>query len=135
MKAFTLIELFPLPSPDTGAWSYGPLAEQLPYLINRDTYRHTVFSARADTLRQKLATYKPVAVLCYSKIYRELFEGVIGQRFPTQIDALGVARIVLGTTQIFLCDHVVAVGTRNARLTAIGQYIQNCLTPSQRNLL
>lgn len=135
MRPFTLIELFPLPSPDTGAWPYGHLATELPFLINRDTYRHSVFVDRATTLRRKLMIHKPFAVLCYSKVYRELFEGAFGMQFPAPNNPAGIRTIVVGTTQIFLTDHVVAFGMGNAQLTAIGQAIRQELSPAQQAIL
>ena len=134
-KPFTLIELFPLPSPDTGAWPYGHLANELPFLINRDTYRHSVFADRAITLLRKVMIHKPIAVLCYSTVYRELFEGIFGMQFPAPNNAAGIREIVIGPTHIFSTDHVVAFGMGNAQLTAIGQTIRQSLTPAQLAML
>jgi len=133
-KPFTLIELFPLPSRDTVAWPYAHLAAELPFLINRDAYRHSVFADRAITLLRKVEIHRPLAVLCYSKLYRELFEGVFRVPFPAP-NAAEIPRISVGTTQIFLTDHVVAFRMTNAKLTSIGQTIRQELTPVQRAAL
>ena len=125
---FTIIELFPLPSPNGGAWPYAALANDLSYLINRDTYAHTVYAHRAAFLRRMIHIFQPKVILCYGGEHRELYEGIIGATFGPQNPnaAIAQAQVPGIQTQAYFINHVGGGrGVRNDHLNTIGQFIGN----------
>ncbi|HEU0144095.1 MAG TPA: hypothetical protein VFQ47_04860 [Nitrososphaera sp.] len=63
-----VVELMPLPSPDTSSWLYKEISA-LPYLISRKTYREYIVDSRIAHLQNNIMRYKPKAVVCYGSGY------------------------------------------------------------------
>lgn len=63
-----IVELLPLPSPDTNLWLYKDIST-LPYLISRNTYREYIVGSRIAHLQNNIMRYQPQAVVCYGSGY------------------------------------------------------------------
>ena len=123
---FTAIELFPLPSANADEWPHAGFENQLSYMINRDTYAHSVFSHRAASLRRKVHIFRPNVILCYGGEHKELYEGVFETRFGPQNPNAPVAQAQVPgiQTQVYFINHVGgAFGVRNVVLDTIGEFI------------
>jgi hypothetical protein len=72
-----LMELMPLPSPDTASWLYGEIST-LPYLTNRETYLEYVVGSRIAHLQDKIMRYQPKAVVCYGASYDSYWKRIAG---------------------------------------------------------
>jgi len=65
-----LMELLPLPSPNTGVWNYNQWS-MLSWLRNRHSYFLKILSRREAGLRQKITEHKPQAVIFYGLVLPE----------------------------------------------------------------
>nr|MDQ3005688.1 hypothetical protein [Chloroflexota bacterium] len=72
-----LTELLPLPSPDIGRWIYAQCS-QLPYLADRERYKHAFLMPRIKHLKQRISEHKPKAVIFYGFSYREYWQEIAG---------------------------------------------------------
>lgn len=70
-----LLELLPLPSPNTNTWLYHDNSS-LPYLIDRNTYRAHITGVRIAHLQDRLSRHKPKAVVFYSLQYQAYWEQI-----------------------------------------------------------
>jgi hypothetical protein len=78
-----LLDIFPLPSPDSSAWHYHEWSE-LPFLATKALYKRQLRSMRITALRERIARYAPKVVLFYSqdkKEYMPLWAEIIGDVF------------------------------------------------------
>lgn len=73
-----LLELLPLPAPNTNTWPYAALAKDLPALRDRATYRTTYQPARRAMLRALIREGRPRVVICYGLGYLESWTALAG---------------------------------------------------------
>lgn len=73
-----LLELLPLPAPNTNTWPYAALAKDVPALLDRATYRTTYQPARLAMLRALIQEGCPRAVICYGLGYLESWTALAG---------------------------------------------------------
>ena len=119
-----LLELFPLPSPSTREWLYSQHS-QLPYLIDRASYRQAVAEFRIEHLQQRIGEYQPKYVIFYGTSYRRYWEKIIGQEFTTTDNGLSYAEI--GLTSFFLVKHPARRGATDKYFDWVGRTIPKVL--------
>jgi hypothetical protein len=87
-----ILELFPLPSPGSRKWNYGPVGTQkdsakafpsgvwtdLPYLQLRRSYQREVYGARRDLLQHLIDVHEPQAVVFYGESFRKKWCEIAG---------------------------------------------------------
>jgi hypothetical protein len=80
-----LIDIFPLPSPSANRWYYDKWSE-ITILKSRDTYKSSLQDKRIDTLRKRIAAYKPKVVMFYAMgtDYAKIWEQVAETRFTAE---------------------------------------------------
>jgi hypothetical protein len=59
-----VVELLPLPSPDTTTWNYG-IWSDIPHLNTRQSYLAEIFVPRAAALKKRCIFYRPSVVIFY----------------------------------------------------------------------
>ena len=59
-----MVELLPLPSPDTASWNYGAWSD-IPHLNTRQSYHAEMFFPRAAALEKRCISYRPSVVIFY----------------------------------------------------------------------
>ena len=73
-KEAALIELFPLPSPNTRVWPY----EQ--WWPNRAAYRRALVDWRLAHIQERIDQYNPQAVICYASSYKMWWQRLRGTK-------------------------------------------------------
>jgi hypothetical protein len=116
-----ILELFPLPSPKSRIWNYGPVsAHKRPenafpagpwtdtaYLQSRRSYRHQIYQARRDLLRTLIDDHQPAAVVFYGESLRNEWQEIAGLAIANHDYGLhGV-----GPTRYMILPHPNAWGT------------------------
>jgi hypothetical protein len=80
-----ILELFPLPSPGSSTWNYGPVGPHknpektfpeepwtdVAYMQTRGAYQHQVREVRRDILRALIGKHQPEAVVFYGETWRD----------------------------------------------------------------
>jgi hypothetical protein len=124
-----LIELFPLPSPSTNQWLYGQC--QIPEITTRQTSRESLAPLRLRTIRERIATHQPRAVMFYGKTYRSYWEQIAATPFP---DAPGHDfEIADSDATYILAPHPAAHGVTNQTFCRLGQQIAASSSRSSPN--
>ncbi len=72
-----LLELMPLPCPDSGTWLYGQYSS-LPELRSRSEYMERYAASRTRRLRRRVEEYKPPVVVFYSLSYIKWWRQIAG---------------------------------------------------------
>jgi hypothetical protein len=120
-----LVELFPLPAHNTGAWPYASLAAQLPSLVDRDTYARAMMAPRGQRLQRLIASAKPEAVIFYGLSYLPAWETIAAAALPPA-ELLGrryhAARV--GRTTFLAVPHPVARGTTKEFWEGLGRLLR-----------
>ncbi len=119
-----LLELLPLPSPSTNHWIYGQHS-QLPYLVDRDTYRKTLLNGRIKQLQQRITQYHPKVVLFYSFGYREYWQVIASVDFLLTTEGVYIGSN--GSTIFIITRHPVAPGLSNDYWHRVGYAIRSKL--------
>jgi hypothetical protein len=114
-----LLELLPLPSPSTDDWLYAQ-STQLPYLINRETYKRTCLPIRIAHLRQRISEHKPSVVVFYGMNYQEHWQDIAKVDF-NKSNAVYVGRN--GSSLFVMTNSPTYTGTRNEDFHKIGRMI------------
>jgi hypothetical protein len=118
-----LLELLPLPSPSTGDWLYGRHS-RLPALVSRAVYIQAWSQQRATHIQQRIAEYKPKAVVFYSRSAHYLYWWKHIARVPFVATALDGCQLGSnGATVFAIVKHPVARGPSNAYWATAGQLI------------
>ena len=116
-----LLELLPLPSPNTNTWLYRGNSS-IPYLADRDAYRDQVTPLRVAHLKDRLARYQPKAVVFYGLHYQAYWEQIVGAL--NWVSTLqGVAYQLRNQTLYIQAKHPAAKGVTNEYFHQIGQLI------------
>ncbi len=116
-----LLELLPLPSPNTRAWLYGRNSK-LSYLTDRETYREYVEHLRVAHLQSGIARYKPKVVTFYGLRYQEQWQKIAGIEFrSTKLNSASFN--AKGQTLFILTKHPTAKGVTNEYFHQIGRLI------------
>lgn len=119
---FSLLELFPLPSPSTDEWIYAGVTE-IPYLLNRSIYKYYLYPKRSEELRRRILLHEPRIVVVCGKDYLEEWEGITRAAF--QDVALDDAKeSLLGKTRILLIPHPVSYGRSQKYWVSVGNYLR-----------
>jgi hypothetical protein len=116
-----LLELLPLPSPNTSAWLYRENST-LPYLIDRAAYRAQVSDLRVAHLQDRLSHHHPEAVVFYGLHYQAYWEQIAG----VQTWARSPEGIWYGSrdqTLVIVAMHPAAKGVSNEYFHEIGRLI------------
>jgi hypothetical protein len=121
-----LTELSPLPAPNHLVWPYASNLQLPEWMRSREQFMQTVSAGRVATLREKIATHRPRAVVFYFWKPRQHVEDVAGGEFrpliPEQL--LGLER---NGTAYFVTGHP-AGRYPDTYFAGLGQYFkQNCI--------
>ncbi len=120
-----LLELLPLPSPSTRRWIYGDHS-QLPYLVDRDSYRRTLLDGRIKHLQQRIDQHCPKVILFYSFSYREHWQAIAGVDFLSVEE--GAFYIGSNSLPVFvITKHPAATGLSNHYWHRVGHVIASKL--------
>lgn len=117
-----LIELLPLPSPNTSGWLYGEFS-QIAYLKDRETYQNKVRSMRAGFIRQQIREFKPKVVLFYGSTYEDIWLSIADTKVNFTRNSEGVAFGDDGRTQFVITKHPASKGISNQYFDAVGRQI------------
>jgi len=115
-----LVELLPLPSPSTGHWLYAHHS-QLPYLGDRERYKHTCLMPRIAHLKQRINEHKPKAVIFYSFSYLAHWREIAEVDFLPASDGMYIGR--RGPSLFIITKHPAAKGITNEYFHQIGKVI------------
>ena len=116
-----LLELLPLPSPNTNTWLYRSNSS-LPYLANRDTYRAHVASLRVAHIQDRLSRYRPKVVVFYGLGYQAYWEQIAG--IQNWVESPESIKYVSRDHTLFcLAKHPVATGVTNEYFHQIGRLV------------
>lgn len=118
-----LLELLPLPSPNTGKWLYSNHS-QLPQLRRREFYRDFYVAQRANHIRQRILEHQPRAVVFYSadSWYQPWWKAIAeGVHFSTHEH--GFQWGTDGSTLFVIAKHPTRHGVTNQYFEAIGGLI------------
>lgn len=119
-----LLELLPLPAPDTDTWPYGELAEDVPALCDRPTYRTAYEPARLAMLRMLIDEGRPRAVVCYGNGYRSSWASLTSAPLrPITIGERGCFVSDVAGAMLLMVPHPVARGGTNRFWEAVGSAI------------
>ncbi len=126
-----LAELSPLPARSQGQWPHAGNVNLPERMRRRDTFLQAVLPGRIATLREKIATHHPRAVVFYFWIQRQYAEAVAGGDFQLLLrgDSCGALRDELfgfsrSGTQHFITGHPAAryPGDPDGYFAALGQH-------------
>lgn len=70
-----LLELLPLPSPDSEVWQYDAWSE-ICQLADRDSYREWMIPSRIEFIRRRIEKYRPKIVVFYGKEYLKYWQEI-----------------------------------------------------------
>ncbi len=107
-----ILELFPLPSPGSRKWNYGPVGRQkdpaeafpavawtdLPHLQSRSSYYRQVYEARRDLLRGLIEVHAPQAIVFYGESFRKKWWDIARLVIPKndyRLHGAGVTRYMI----------------------------------------
>lgn len=116
-----LLELLPLPSPSTSHWLYAQYS-QLPYLVNRASYRAYCLDIRIHHLQQRLLKHSPQVVVFYSFNYLAHWQKIAGLEFEA-VAAANFCVAQTAATLFIVMKHPAARRLSNIYFDAVGQYI------------
>ncbi len=119
-----LLELLPLPAPNTNTWPYAALAKHVPALRDRAAYRTTYQPERLAMLRALMREGRPRAVICYGLGYWESWTALAGA--PLRPITIGERACYVGETSgsmLLAVPHPVAHGGTNYFWEAVGAVV------------
>lgn len=114
-----LLELLPLPSPSSNDWNYG-LWSDLPFLMDRKTYRDYCVPWRVEHIRSKIKEHKPKFVVFMGQGYSDYWHSIVGRNF-TDIGGFWTANSA-GTTYV-ITKHPAAQGVTNSYFETVGKFL------------
>ena len=118
-----LLELLPLPSPSTGDWLYARHS-RLPELVSRQTYMGYYARRRAQSIRERIESHKPKAVVFYSfnGQYRQWWSVIAGR--PFTFDQENSVYVAQGDSTLFVISkHPTAFHVSNGYFREVGKMI------------
>jgi hypothetical protein len=115
-----LLELLPLPSPDTLTWVYGRHSK-LPYLKCRSVYTDQFLEVRTEKLKSLIAEHSPRAVVFYGRKYQKHWDAIAGGSF--QLARESAFRFRQGQSTIYVS---IAHSSRGSNLlfSAVGKFLK-----------
>lgn len=121
-----LVELFPLPAHNTGAWPYASLAAQLPSLVDRDTHASTMMAPRVHLLQRLIASAKPEAVVSYELSDLLTWKMIVAAALPpTELLGRRYHAARVGRTTFLAVPHPVARGTTKEFWEGVGRLLRS----------
>lgn len=118
-----LLELLPLPSPNTATWHYDEWSS-LPYLKNRKIYKNLCSPLRCEHLHSQINIYQPKAVVFMGSSYSKYWQSIMGHDVVVQ-DKGGFGAAQLGKTLFVIAKHPAARGIENNYFENIGWFIKS----------
>ena len=106
-----LVELLPLPSPNTSAWLYHEHSS-LPYLTDRQAYRECLAGLRVAHLQDRLSQYQPKSVVLYGVQYQAYWKQIVGVETWLESPA-GFAYASKHRTMFVMAKHPITTGVTN----------------------
>lgn len=101
-----LLELLPLPSPDSEVWQYDACSE-IPQLADRAAYREWILPSRIEFIRRRLKEHRPKFVVFYGLGYSKHWREIADVEFAVD-DLKGFSTGASGTTTYVLAPHPVS---------------------------
>lgn len=118
-----LLELMPLPSPNTATWNYSSFSS-LPNLQSRKNYLDYYSPLRIQRLRALAAEYQPSAIVFYGLGYLPHWERVAGTALRlSELDDVYIGH--QGSSTFVAMKHPAARSVTNSYFQSIGQLIGN----------
>ena len=128
----SLVELLPLPSPDTQAWPYSALADEHPHLADRKHYKSAYVGPRTDMLRGLVRKAKPRAVIFYGLAYLKFWSAISGRPLNrTQIAGQTCYVGQMGSPYFIATPHPTAHGMTKLFWEGIGTHARALAGPTQ----
>ena len=118
-----LLELLPLPSPNTSTWHYNQWST-LSYLKDRKAYREYCIPRRIDHIQTQIKIHLPKVVVFFSTSYTPYWQQIAGKAVSFQ-DKEGFSLGKSASTTFVICKHPAARGIPNAYFEKIGLYLRN----------
>lgn len=119
-KDTCLLELMPLPSPNTAEWHYNMWSD-IPYLKNRESYDEACLPFRTANLHRLINEHHPKVVIFYGKTRVKEWRHVAGSDIGfKQQDEFEVS---ISNTTLFLIIQHPAWGVSNMYLDTIGRFV------------
>lgn len=116
-----LMELLPLPSPDTTRWMYADHSA-IPWLKDRAVYRDRTAPWRADAIRALIEEHRPPVVVFYGSSYRHWWKRIAGTSFERDAQR-DFETATVGTTTFLSMPHPTYRGLSNEYFAAVGTRI------------
>jgi len=116
-----LIELLPLPSPNTATWLYASLSS-LPKLQSRKTYLTYYSPLRIQQIQALIAEYRPPIVVFYGLGYLPLWQAVADNALRPSEPA-GFYMGHHGSSTFVAIKHPASRGVANSYFDSVGQLI------------
>lgn len=122
-----LLELLPLPSPNTGEWLYSAYSK-LQNLVDRYGYRNCYARDRADHIRKRVLEHKPKAVVFYSSDlwYQQWWQLIAEDVTFRDHEITHDSKLWVGEnshTVFIIAKHPVGFGVNNDYFNTIGTLI------------
>lgn len=122
-KETCLLELLPLPSPNTNIWNYNKWSV-LPYLQNRKSYKEYCLPWRSEHIYIQIRTHHPKLVVFFGKSYYSYWRQIAGSQVTFR-DESGFLTGNSDNTIFIICKHPAAKGVTNAYYEEIGITCRN----------
>ncbi len=126
-SATCLIDLLPLPSPNTSRWLYSSISK-LPFLVNRQAYREHMSGERSRHIQARIAQYRPAAVVFYGLAYLDYWQEISSNvMLLDKANGYYIGR--QGETTYVATKHPAARGVTKAYFQAIGERLRTSPVP------
>ena len=118
-----LLELMPLPSPNTNEWQYCQISK-LDVLKDRATYFSALREPRANKIRQLIKLHSPKVVVFYGKSYEKIWFEICD--YPMVWTDFTFGRVTLIDRTYFVSiSHPASRGIRNEQFDELGHFIKS----------
>jgi hypothetical protein len=115
--ATCIVELLPLPSPNVRSWLYSEWG--LEHLRDRKTYRQHLIPRRVASIRARVSSYRPTAVVFLGMSYLKHWQEIAG----TPLNVRESVAVADGETIYIAALHPASRGTASSYFRAIGDLI------------
>lgn len=116
-----LLDLMPLPSPNTSNWVYGDLSK-IPYLQSREKYVAAAADTRISSIQQRINEYGPRGIVFYGMHYKNYWQRIAG--IPLKpVDNASMLHGAHDTITFLVLRHPTSIGITNEYFDKAGKII------------